>query len=99
MKAKLHKTHHGVDGEPFAIVELHDRVPVEERAGSELRIEEVFRALFLKPARSDDWNLAVRRFLNPSLYPGLRHRTQTRRNHAMESRGLTLAVAESLTSG
>ena len=64
MKAKLHKTHHGVDGEPFAIVELHDRVPVEERAGSELRIEEVFRALSLKPARSDDWNLAVRRFLN-----------------------------------
>ena len=45
MKAKLHKTHHGVDGERFAIVEVHDRVPVEERAGSEFTIEEVFRAL------------------------------------------------------
>ena len=45
MKARLHKTHHGVDGERFAIVEVHDRSPVEERAGSEFTIEEVFHAL------------------------------------------------------
>ena len=54
MKAKLHKTRHDARGDRFAIVEVHDRVAVVERVGSEFTIEEVFRTLRERGVGEDD---------------------------------------------
>jgi hypothetical protein len=54
MKAELHKTRHDAHGERFAIVEVHDRVPVVDRLGSEFTIEEVFRTLRERGVAEDE---------------------------------------------
>lgn len=54
MKATLHKTRHDAHGERFAIVEVHDRVPVVERVGSEFTLEEVFRTLRERGVAEDE---------------------------------------------
>ena len=54
MKAKVHKTRHDSQGERFAIVEVHDRVPVVERVGSEFTIEEVFETLRERGVAEDE---------------------------------------------
>ena len=54
MKARLHKTRHDSEGERFAIVEVHDRVPVVERVGSEFTIEEVFETLRERGVAEDE---------------------------------------------
>ena len=45
MRARLHKTRHDAHGERFAVVEIHDRACVVERAGSEFTIEQALRVL------------------------------------------------------
>jgi hypothetical protein len=54
MRARLHKTRHDEDGERFAVVEIHDRAPVVERAGSEFTIEEALRALRERGVAEDE---------------------------------------------
>ena len=54
MKARVHKTRHDSQGERFAIVEVHERVPVVERVGSEFTIEEVFETLRERGVAEDE---------------------------------------------
>jgi hypothetical protein len=70
MRATLHKTRHDEDGERFAVVEVHDRARVVERAGSEFTIEEALRALRERGVAEDE-ALAMLRSARIAFWRGL----------------------------
>ena len=70
MRARLHKTRHDADGERFAVVEIHDRACVVERAGSEFTIEEALRALRERGVAEDE-ALAMLRTARIAFWHGL----------------------------
>ena len=70
MRATLHKTRHDADGERFAVVEIHDRACVVERAGSEFTIEEALRVLRERGVAEDE-ALAMLRSARIAFWRGL----------------------------
>jgi hypothetical protein len=72
MRAKLQKTRHDSDGERFAIVEVHDRVSVVARVGSEFTIEEVFHALRERGVAEDE-TLAMLRSARIAFWRAMSH--------------------------
>jgi hypothetical protein len=74
MRARLHKTRHDADGERFAVVEIHDRACVVERAGSEFTIEEALRVLQERGVAEDE-ALAMLRSARIAFWHGLSHET------------------------
>ena len=70
MRARLHKTRHDADGARFAVVEVHDRACVVERAGSEFTIEEALRVLHERGVAEDE-ALAMLRSARIAFWRGL----------------------------